>query len=560
MTMRVTMRNPRRSEDGLSILLVGTTYTVGDDFGQALVYAGHAVDTDSVIATEDAAARDALLASEVRATRALVSGDGVISVAAPGLTVERRALKYAGTGGKLVSDFTSGKWTATVGTPTLTNVTGYNASGVRTGVVSRTGQASMLQFQSTADNDRIQLALGALNVACAGRIGLWVHCANVTNYDTGAGPTTGRIRLEVSTSAASFGNCARVEWTIEGQLREGWNFLKFVQNGAVYNNAANLTAGGANTHTAGHPYGIGAIIFGTGADSEFATNNVRSLGIAVTGCVGWTLTFDAIVTDFESKTVFVLGCDQAAQSCLDIAVPLLASYGAQGYICSPRNVLANPTTATYANMDADASYKDVSSLRATYPVVASVYDAGWDVINHTLTHRSMGYLTGAAGAAEIQMEIDRSRAWAYGGGIRRGGEFYASPQSSTSRLSEAVIAGSGILMQRHIKPINNAFTPFGFDNPNHIGGLDLGNQTNAQTLARLSVIIDNVCRYGDVFFPFWHEIRTLGDPGDGSGVYTLDNLNIYASNFRQIVAYMAAKVASGEAQGFKTPTQLYYGF
>ena len=73
MTMRVTMRSHRRSEDGFSVLLVGTTYTVSDDFGQALVQAGHAVDTDNVIAAEDAAARDDLLPAEVRATRALVS-------------------------------------------------------------------------------------------------------------------------------------------------------------------------------------------------------------------------------------------------------------------------------------------------------------------------------------------------------------------------------------------------------------------------------------------------------------------------------------------------------
>lgn len=77
MTMRVTMRNPRRSEDGLSILLVGTTYTVSDEYGQALVQANHAVDTDNVISTEDAAARDALLPTEVRATRSLVSAAGI---------------------------------------------------------------------------------------------------------------------------------------------------------------------------------------------------------------------------------------------------------------------------------------------------------------------------------------------------------------------------------------------------------------------------------------------------------------------------------------------------
>jgi hypothetical protein len=78
MTMRVTMRNPRRSEDGLSMLLAGTIYTVSDAYGKELVQGQHAVDTDNAIATEAAANRDQLLAEEARTTRGVVSGDGII--------------------------------------------------------------------------------------------------------------------------------------------------------------------------------------------------------------------------------------------------------------------------------------------------------------------------------------------------------------------------------------------------------------------------------------------------------------------------------------------------
>lgn len=73
MTMRVTMTTPRRSEDGLSVLLNGSTYTVGDNFGKQLVQMGAAVDTDGAIASEVAEMRDHLLASEARTTRSLVS-------------------------------------------------------------------------------------------------------------------------------------------------------------------------------------------------------------------------------------------------------------------------------------------------------------------------------------------------------------------------------------------------------------------------------------------------------------------------------------------------------
>jgi lysophospholipase L1-like esterase len=77
MTMRVTMRVPRRSEDGLSMLLVGSIYTVGDDYGKELVQGQHAVDTDGVIASTSISQRDHLVAAEAVTTRALVSTHGI---------------------------------------------------------------------------------------------------------------------------------------------------------------------------------------------------------------------------------------------------------------------------------------------------------------------------------------------------------------------------------------------------------------------------------------------------------------------------------------------------
>jgi hypothetical protein len=75
MTMRVTMRDPRRSEDGLSILLTGQTYTVSDDYGKFLVSLG-AVDTDNVIESSRVVLRDNLLADEAVAARSLVANVG----------------------------------------------------------------------------------------------------------------------------------------------------------------------------------------------------------------------------------------------------------------------------------------------------------------------------------------------------------------------------------------------------------------------------------------------------------------------------------------------------
>jgi peptidoglycan/xylan/chitin deacetylase (PgdA/CDA1 family) len=295
--------------------------------------------------------------------------------------------------------------------------------------------------------------------------------------------------------------------------------------------------------------------YGTGANSEIGTENLRSMAITLTKCQGWTITFDSFWTGFASKAVFVPGCDESAQSCVDIALPIFNEYGWKGYICAPRSVLPNPTTATYADLNADPAYKTLTPIRTLYPAMSTMYDAGWDVINHSLSHRSLGYLTNPA---EIQMEIERPRAWAVAGGLVRGSEFYASPNSSTSRLAQTVIAGCGMVLQRHSVKVNNSLTPWGFDNPNSLGSHDLGGVVAGQSVALLKNIIDNICRYGDVWWPFWHKIRTLGDPGDGSGIYVVDGLNIYESNFRRVAAHMRQKELAGEASVL-SPTQLYYG-
>lgn len=82
MSMRVTMRDPRRSEDGLSILAAGTTYTVSDAYGAYLVSLG-AIDTDGALNR----GADTLSKTETAAARSLVSGAGI-----GGSTITRAAL------------------------------------------------------------------------------------------------------------------------------------------------------------------------------------------------------------------------------------------------------------------------------------------------------------------------------------------------------------------------------------------------------------------------------------------------------------------------------------
>lgn len=68
----ITMREPRRSEDGLSIMAKGSSQSVSQEFGGYLVQIGAAVDTNNALAGEP----DQLTRDEVVTVRGVVSGAG----------------------------------------------------------------------------------------------------------------------------------------------------------------------------------------------------------------------------------------------------------------------------------------------------------------------------------------------------------------------------------------------------------------------------------------------------------------------------------------------------
>ncbi len=72
MTMRITMTQTRMGESG-SLLTSGSTYTVSDAFGAAMVGAGYATDTDAALTPPES--QPLRLSAD---GTAVVSGDGVV--------------------------------------------------------------------------------------------------------------------------------------------------------------------------------------------------------------------------------------------------------------------------------------------------------------------------------------------------------------------------------------------------------------------------------------------------------------------------------------------------
>lgn len=458
-------------------------------------------------------------------------------------------MKYAGTAGKLVADFSEAvtPWSITSGTPTLVrDYTGYDGSGNVTGVTSRTGLPKMLKWTVASAGEAIQLPVGSLNITLNGKLGIWVYVENQTGYGPSETfPYVGSLNILLTNSATGFGQSLSVAWNTN-QLREGWNFLKFVAATAdcgVGESSSGLTIDQP------HPLGMVVGYYGSGTTANIVGQNLRSIQILANNIqIGTTIYLDSIWTGFTSKAVFVPMIDQMTSDSVSTVLPMAKAKGWKLTAMAPRQIWAS------GQIVGGTFYGDMTNVQSPY--AAALYTAGWDIINHTITHRPMQPITSDS---EIRYEIEMAKGWNRAQGFLRGSEFYASPQSSTSRLSEKVIAASGMKLQRHARKYNVSITPWGIDNPNHLGAVDLGNQTTAQSATKIKKCIDTICRYGDAFFPFWHTCRTLGDDGTGELIYVNDNLNIYQSNLQQVFDYMALKVAQGQAYGVIPVSQFWYG-
>ncbi len=456
--------------------------------------------------------------------------------------------------GKLVAWFGTGMWTRSVGTATFTEgVTGFDASGNVTGVRSRTGQQSMVTL-APSDNtiSRLQISTPGTNIltpALAGKIGIWVHVATQPGYQVG-GTLTGALDIEMTTSGTAYAN-ALVAGFNSNQLREGWNFLKFVQRDPLAYQSASPT-------TEYHPFGISAACYGTGANANIVANPITDIRINVQNFSGATLTFDSLWTGFDSLAQIVLGCDAAGNDLLQYGSPVVKQYGWRAYVAIPGRIWASGSTVL-------ADWTSPATNAAT------LYAAGWENINHSANHLAVGTL---ASAALVDYEVAAVQAMYASAGLQRGGEFYASPLSSSSRLSENVIRNRGFKVQRHARKWNVSVTPWGIDNPHHVGAIDFGNAaaggisstTGAssgsvagwQTITKLRRFVDVLIAYGDTGFPFWHGITTLGDSGSGEDL-TGDNLLITKSAFGAFLAYIAEKESAGQMRVRDGMTGFYYG-
>ena len=457
--------------------------------------------------------------------------------------------------GRMVAGFGTGQWTsASEGTnhTSTQGYTGFDANGNVNGIRSRTGQAEMLKVVCN-NNTATNITLGSpgtniLNAALAGKLMVVVYVEAQPGYQA-TGTPTGNLSLEVTT-AGVFTNGLTIGFN-SNQLREGWNFLKFVQRDPLAYQTTSPT-------TEYHPFGISAACYGNGSAANIVASPINAMRLITQNLSGATLYFDSIWTGFDSLAQIVLGCDAAGSDLMQYGLPELQQRGWVGYTAIPGRIYTSGSTL-------------VSNWDITNSNARTCYGMGWENINHTANHLANNTLTSAAA---IDYEVASVQAMYANAGLMRGGEFYASPLSSSSRLAEAVIRNRGFKLQRHARKWNVCVTPWGIDNPGHVGAIDFGNAAAGgisssngatapsvsgwQTWTKLRRFVDVLEAYGDTGFPFWHGISILGDTGSGDDT-TGDNLLITRSAFQRFLAYIAEREAAGGLRVRDGMTGFYYG-
>lgn len=565
MAMQITMLQTRMGEAG-ALLSAGATYTVSEAYGTAMIGAGFASDTNRALTPPTSS----LNPTQAAAVAASLAGPGSAAKTWDGQRPPRAGANNSP--GQLVTRFVTAALTNNSGANlTLTDVSGWdgiavdpaewdgttkrsivgpsqlgsitdidNATGLVTRRIgSRTGAPTMLKAVPLSGQTIFTLApanIGTPYPLCTGPVGLWVYIASLPGHGA-AGTPTATLTLALGTRTnGTAGNYFNVSFNAN-VLREGWNFLICKHDAAPF------------------PSGFGVIEseIADGADANIENGLSFIQVIMNAAMVGATLYFDSMWANFTQKPQLVLGCDGFAADLTATALPIFQSYGWVGYCAA---ALSGAGTETETTMQTGAG-----KVFATYQSAASVariqacYDAGWDVIDHSATHRRLGDMTDKA---VIAFERHRSQQWRLGNGWVRGSEFYAAPQGSTSRVAEGVLRQLGVVSQRNGRGFGTSVTPHGIDNPHQVGSFDMGSLTVGQTFANLKAALDACVAHGVSAHMFWHFIQTAGDPGDGTGS-TGDALYIYASSFRLFMAYARSLEQGGALTVCKGYSGFYYG-
>lgn len=390
-----------------------------------------------------------------------------------------------------------------------------------------------------------------------GVFGLLCYLENNPGYDTGGGSVSIAVALDTVGSGIT-SNYLDVNFN-PNLVKEGWNFLVFKMRDF------NAYVVGNNV-TEYHPYGTYPVAQGSGAAANIIADPIVALRIIINGAgvvaAGTKLYLDSMWTGFETLPQVIIGFDAANQGHVDHALPKFQQYGWVGYCTENANYWDGAEDRVWTDYSGSSYYAN------------QLYGAGWEVVNHGLQHLpgdavspKMGDLTLPG---EITYEVWTMHAIMRQHGWIRGSEFYISPRSSTSRLTEKVIKNLGFKFQRHANN-HNHLTPWGFPNPGQMAGYAIGKASTAaynytlnnavtavtglHTTEKLTNFIAMLKAYGGVYNLYTHEIEESGALGSAPSSSTA----IILATFNWLMEALAAEDDAGTLRVRDGFTGLWYG-
>ena len=313
--------------------------------------------------------------------------------------------------------------------------------------------------------------------------------SDTTNYLTGSNataftPSSGSYSYLAKTQSNDFSSATNFELKVYIPDITVVNYIVFV----LYNGGSKFAKYQHNISSNPYTYynGWNTLNFpkslmslnGGFVEADFATTTKWEISFDAVDANTPTVTYDSLKVNKKERSNIIFMLDDGHTSALTIVKPILDAYGYKACICINASTIGTAGKLTVAQ-------------------VQELYNAGWDVINHSYSHDTMSGLTYDQNIKTIQ----DMQAYLLSIGVTRGiNDFFAYP---TQYSSQAYVA----LKDLGFKVARDSVGAINFMN-NPSDKLKLQSYSaNKNTLLATAKTYFDFCRYAGGTMPFYvHDI------------------------------------------------------
>ena len=179
--------------------------------------------------------------------------------------------------------------------------------------------------------------------------------------------------------------------------------------------------------------------------------------------------------------------------------------------------------------------------RLTLSQLQQIYDWGWDLCPHSVTHPAGGLVNSTK--EDARYELSESRAYLIRNGFTRAADCFFWPQNAyVSNVGVDLVGLAqqvGYSMARGSTRRDLA-TGQGIDNPMRLPSADLG----GRTLAQAKTLIDAAILYGQTNVIYGHKLVGTATTPAAGGAAPVDALEWYWSDHAALADYIASKITA----------------